>query len=53
MTISTEIEIPELLHTQVQNFIDTYSLWSEEQVIAAALELFLLTQSHEHREISK
>lgn len=47
--ISTEIEILETLHDDVQEFINTHPSWSNEGVMSEALKLFLLAQKKSDR----
>lgn len=42
MTISTNIEIPEELHTATQEYLDQHPDWDQGRIVQAALSLFLL-----------
>jgi hypothetical protein len=42
ITVSTLIEIPEVLHQSLQTYLDTHPDWDQDRVITAALSLFLL-----------
>ncbi|MDY7016149.1 MAG: DUF2811 domain-containing protein [Cyanobacteriota bacterium] len=42
-TISILAEIPEELHRSLRDYLDTHPTWDQDQVFAAALSLFLLS----------
>jgi Protein of unknown function (DUF2811) len=44
-TIAIEVEIPKALHVDIQAFLDMHKQFSSDQVIAAAIGLFLLQNS--------
>ena len=41
-TVSLMVEIPEVLHVSMQEYLDTHELWSQERIMQAALSLFLM-----------
>ncbi|NEZ55464.1 DUF2811 domain-containing protein [Adonisia turfae] len=53
MTISTNIEISEALHSSITEYIETHPAWSQERVMQAALSLFLLQNGANQAQVSE
>jgi hypothetical protein len=43
--IQTFVEIPETLHTSIQQYLDKHPDWDSDRVYQAALSLFLMQNS--------
>ena len=52
-TVSLSVEIPEELHTSIQQYLDVRSGWSQDRLFCAALSLFLMQNGVTHRQVSR
>ncbi|MBE9059585.1 DUF2811 domain-containing protein [cf. Phormidesmis sp. LEGE 11477] len=52
-TVSLSVEIPEELHTSIQQYLDVRSSWSQDRLFCAALSLFLMQNGVTHRQVSR
>ncbi|MGI0487784.1 DUF2811 domain-containing protein [Pantanalinema rosaneae CENA516] len=59
-TVSLLVEIPEVLHESIKNYLELRPDWDQDRVFAAALSLFLLQNQMEsapeklfHRQASR
>lgn len=47
------VPIPEELHTEVQEYLDTHPGWDQERLFTAALSLFLMQNGCRSRVVSQ
>ncbi len=52
-SVSLSVEIPEDLHTSVQQYLDVHSGWSQDRLFCAALSLFLMQNGVTHQQVSR
>ncbi len=52
-TVSLSVEIPEELHTSIQQYLDVHSGWGQDRLFCAALSLFLMQNGVTHRQVSR
>ncbi len=52
MTITTEIEVPEELFQEFQEYLDTHQGWDQNRGMQAALSLFLLQNGRNNSKVS-
>lgn len=52
-TVSLMVEIPEILHISMQDYLATHDMWSQERIMQAALSLFLMQNGVNQPHINK
>ena len=50
--VSLMIEIPEELHTSLQEYLNEHALWNQDRAMQAALSLFLMQNGVNRRSLS-
>lgn len=52
-SVSLSVEIPEDLHSSVQQYLDVHSGWSQDRLFCAAISLFLMQNGVTKRQVSR
>lgn len=51
-TVSLMVEIPEVLHLSIQDYLDAHEMWSQERMMQTALSLFLMQNGVNHPHVN-
>jgi hypothetical protein len=51
--ITLSIEIPEVVYTAMQQYLDTHPAWDQDRAMQAAMSLFLLQNGNSDRAVSR
>ena len=52
-TVSLVVEIPEILHDSMQEFIEGHQNWSQERFMQASMSLHLMQNGHNQPHVNK